>query len=278
MRILVTGGAGSIGSEVVRHCVRQGHAVRVLDICEESIWSLKLERPEIDAMIGDVQSLDDVRRACDGQDVVIHCAAMKHVDLCERNPSLARRVNVDGTINVTLCHDRVVFISTDKAIEPSSVMGRTKREAERHVLEVGGNVVRFGNVIGSRGSLVPMVLRCAELGKPIALTDARMTRFFMTAQECVTLINEAATSEQRSGLFSPINPASCRVKDFIEVCRDMFAPGLEIVTTGIRPGERLHEPMELRSGEIVWSNHHAMKRTEIYGLLKAAGVAKREAA
>lgn len=274
MKILVTGGAGSIGSECVRHFVAQGHLVRVLDINEEGLWSLAAELPNVEIMLGDVCDVSDVRRACVGADAVIHCAALKHVDLCERSSGVARRVNVQGTMNVLFCHDRVVFISTDKAIQPTSIMGRTKQEAESHVIEAGGNVVRFGNVIGSRGSLVPMVLRCKELGRPIPLTDKRMTRYFMTASECVLLIREALESTMHGQLFSPINPAACNVAAFVEVCRDALAPELAIEERGPRPGERLHEPMQLRSGEIVWSNERVMPKSDIHGLLVAAGVAK----
>src|SRR5688572_3786307 len=105
--ILVTGAAGSIGSEVVRRLLRDGHAVRAFDISEEGLWALKAERPQVETVLGDVQSLDDVSNAVEGAEVVIHCAALKHVDLCERSPAIARRVNVQGTHAVVQAASRV---------------------------------------------------------------------------------------------------------------------------------------------------------------------------
>lgn len=256
--ILVTGGAGSIGSELVRKLASDGQSVRVMDISEEGLWSLKAELPETDIQLGDVQSLDDVRRACQGVSSVVHCAALKHVDLCEQSPAIARHVNVDGTTHVLLAASeadaRVVFVSTDKAIEPVSVMGQTKQQAEQLVIQAGGNVVRFGNVIGTKGSLLPMVLRCKALGKNISLTDGRMTRFFMSTHDAIGLIQEAMNANQGGRVFTPLNPRSASVASFVWTCVRKFAPELDVVITGMRPGERLHEPMQMRDGEIVWSD------------------------
>lgn len=279
--ILVTGGAGSIGSEVVRHLVAQGEPVRVLDISEEGLWRLKAELPQVGTMLGDVQSSDDVRVACDAVTVVVHCAALKHVDLCERSPAIAHRINVGGTANVLKeSHGRVVFVSTDKAIQPESVMGRTKALAEHLVLEAGHNVVRFGNVIGTKGSLLPMVLRCKELGRPIPLTDARMTRFIMTAQDAVGLVVEAVNANQGGRVFSPHDPRACNVSTFVWACRNLLAPELDIQIVGMRPGERLHEPMQKRSGEIVWSNQPEvqMQQWEVEELITHVALRERRAA
>lgn len=276
MRICITGGAGSIGSELARACAARGDAVSVLDISEESLWSLKMELPQVEIHLGDVQSPDDVRPAVRGADVVVHCAAMKHVDLCERSPAIAHRVNVEGTMAVlqALGKTRFVFVSTDKAIQPISVMGRTKAEAEKRCLAHGANVVRFGNVIGTRGSLVPTVIRCRDLSIPIKLTDARMTRFFMSTDEAVALMLQAAEADVRGATFVPAQPQSAIVKHFIECARDVHAPGLEIRTVGARPGERLHEPMDCPAG-LRWSNETEllMGREAIFEMLEeAAGV------
>jgi FlaA1/EpsC-like NDP-sugar epimerase len=258
MKLLITGGAGSIGSEVVRHYVAQGHDVRVLDISEEGLWSLKSELPQVETLLGDVQSLDDVRTAVNGCSVVVHAAALKHVDLCERSPAVAQRVNVDGTANVCICADlagaKLVFISTDKAINPVSVMGQTKLKAESIALGCGANAVRFGNVIGTKGSLLPHVIRCSKLGMPIKLTHPEMTRWFMQVEEAVALIQEAVDSQEHGKVFTPVNPRACLISRFIEQCRQTFAPTLRVEQGEIRPGERLHEPMQLRNGEIVTSD------------------------
>lgn len=265
MKYVITGGAGSIGSEVARRLAKEGRPVRVFDISEEGLWSIKAELPQVETVLGDVQSLDDVSNAVQGASVVIHCAALKHVDQCERSPAIAHRVNVGGTLNVIrACESgcaRLVVVSTDKAIDAVSVMGRTKAEAEQYAIIAGANVVRFGNVIGTRGSLVPMVLRCINKGLPVPLTDSRMTRFFMTADDAVDLIMEAAESEKRCTIFAPMRPRACNVHRFINACYASREADCKHI--GLRPGERLHEPMQLRSGAVVWSNDLGAQMTEI---------------
>jgi FlaA1/EpsC-like NDP-sugar epimerase len=260
--ILITGGAGSIGSEVARRLIADGEDVRVADINEESLWNLRAECPSAEYMLADC--LHDAARILSGADAVVHCAACKHVDLCEQNPVMAHRVNLDATIAMLResFPRRFVFLSTDKAIEPSSIMGYSKKIAEQETLRCGGNVVRFGNVIGTRGSLVPMVRRCAERGVPIPLTEPEMTRWMMPVSEAVELILEALRTPSKSRVFGPREPQAVQIGRFVELCRDELAPGAPIVRGGSRPGERLHEPMELRTGRIVWSNDPAYVMTD----------------
>lgn len=281
--ILVTGGAGSIGSEVARHLARMGAGVRVLDINEEGLWSLKMELPDVDVFLGDVRSAFDLHSAMRDVDWIIHCAALKHVPFCEQNSTMAWAVNFEGarTVMEAAKDRRVVFVSTDKAIEPTSVMGKTKRAAEAWTIGHGGNAVRFGNVIGTRGSLLPMVLRCKELGRPIPLTDPTMTRWFMTAQDAVGLIVEALNASQGGQTFTPHNPKACNVSTFVWACRNLLAPQLDIKIVGMRPGERVHEPMQLRSGEVVWSNddRFQMTLTQVHEVIAfAQGMLPMEAA
>jgi UDP-N-acetylglucosamine 4,6-dehydratase len=208
--------------------------------------------------------------------MVVHAAACKHVDFCELNPAMAWRVNVNGTKNVCAHagRRRVVVVSTDKAIEPTCVMGRTKQEAEHIAISSGANVAVFGNVLGTRGSLVPMVLRCAKLGRPIPLTDPRMTRFFMTIDQACHIIFEGLFGDLVSNVLVPEEPRSAFVWKLLEVCRDELAPGAEIVRVGARPGERLHEPMRRGDDSLVWSNERAclMTRSQIRGMLVQARI------
>jgi len=267
---VITGGAGSIGSEIVRRLVREDVRVRVADIDEEAIWALRAEVPEAEYLPADC--LHDARRIVDGADCVIHCAALKHIDLCEANPALARRVNVLATVALLQALPSsvpFVFISTDKAIRPIWVMGHTKRIAEAEVLAVRGNVVTFGNVLGTRGSLVPAVKRWGALGKPIPLTDPRMTRWMMRVDEAVDLVLAASDAPRAGTRFVPREPRAVNIGEFIHICRDRLAPGSLIVRTGARPGERLHEPMRLVDGGIVWSDDldYAMGREEMCVLI-----------
>lgn len=278
MKILVTGGAGSIGSEVVRRLVSDGHFVRVMDINEESLWSLRCELPDIDVRLSDVCNAEWMMKAMDGMDRIVHCAAAKHIDLCESSPEYAEHINVGGMASLanarfnTNKNRPCVVVSTDKAIMPESVMGRTKEKAERVAIGIGCNVVRFGNVIGTRGSLVPMVQRCAQLGRPIPLTDPNMTRWMMGVDEAVELIYEALFTDERGRTFGPARPQAVNIGRFVEVCRDELAPDCQIVKTGMRPGERLHEPMQLRNGSTVWSKspEHAMSEADMLHLIEQA--------
>lgn len=275
MRILVTGGAGSIGSECARRLLALGHAVRIVDVNEEGLWLLSTELPRIDCVLGDVQFPEDLAAALDGMEAIIHCAAYKHVHFCERSLLACNRVNADAVrLLMEMAHGRrVVLLSSDKAVGPHCAMGRAKRWAESVVIQRGGNgsVVRFGNVIGSRGSLVPAVLRYKALKRPIPITDERMTRFFMGIREAVDLILAALGYPEPGQTVVPEAVRSAKVLEFLEVCRDAIAPECEIERVGARPGERLHETMELRDGTRVRSDEPAclMTRDEISGLLRA---------
>ena len=247
MTTLITGGAGSIGSEVVRHLSDLGEPVRVMDINEEGLWSLACEIPDLDIRLGDVQYIGDVERAMDGCSRVVHCAAYKHVHLCEASPEAAYRVNVMGTMNVMKAAEgrRVVLLSTDKASQATSVMGQTKRTAE-WVITSSSNAcyTRFGNVIGSRGSLVPAVIRYRDMGRAIPLTDPDMTRFFITIEDALGVIMRGLECRSPGYVaLSRVQLRSARIGDFLEVCRDIFAPGLPIEEIGARPGESTHESM-----------------------------------
>jgi FlaA1/EpsC-like NDP-sugar epimerase len=255
-RVLITGGAGSIGSEVARALVGGGTRVRILDTNEEGLWRIHAELP-VEVMLGDVQAWQDVERAAIEVDAIVHCAAYKHVTFCEDNYIAARRVNVYGTENVVAaaCLRRIVYVSTDKAIHPTCVMGRTKARGEEIALKAdNANVVRFGNVLGSRGSLLPAILRYSRLGRAIPMTDPDMTRFFMPVHEAVSLIMQALRSTKAGKMFSPPRPRSARIGEFLEVTRRMLAPLTKIVQIGARDGERQHEYLELPDGEIVCSD------------------------
>ena len=263
-RVLVTGAGGSIGSEIVRQvCSFEPAAVIALDNDEthlhETVLRVGNENGYITPVLCDIRDADKVVRVMLDQapEVVFHAAALKHVPVLEHFPEEAVFTNVLGTKNVLdavaqVGADRFVLISTDKAVEPSSVMGATKRVAEmltqlanRRQDGCVYTAVRFGNVLGSRGSVVPTFVHQIHSGGPVTITDPAMTRFFMTVPEAVQLVLQSATLAEGGEVFVLDMGEPVKVMD---LARRMIrlaglVPGrdIEVSVTGIRPGEKLHE-------------------------------------
>jgi FlaA1/EpsC-like NDP-sugar epimerase len=261
-RVLITGAGGSIGSEIARQVAACGPAVLIaLDHDESHLFDMA-------ASIGDgkvIQVLADIRDpivmhrifARHRPELVFHAAAHKHVPILEDHPVEAVRTNVLGTANLLAAAEaveveRFVFISTDKAVEPSSIMGASKRLGEQLVLgdpTPGAThaAVRFGNVLGSRGSVVPTFARQIAEGGPVTVTDARMTRYFMSIEEAVQLVLQAAALAQGGELFVLDMGEPVRILDLAE--RMIRLAGLrvgadiEVQVIGMRPGEKLEEEL-----------------------------------
>lgn len=246
-KILVTGGAGSIGSAVAKRLSSDGYAVRVMDTNEEGLHSLSITNPEIEGRLLDVQFIEDAQEAMKGVSAVVHAAAYKHVTTCEKDEAPALRVNWGGAVRVCqqACGRRFVFVSTDKALKHTSIMGYTKAKAERGIMTYPNTaIVRFGNVLGSSGSLLPAILRYVAADKPIPITDPKMTRFFMLINEAVDMILAALWSKACK-VYSPAELKSANIEQFINVCCDLYAAGHPVEIIGSRPGEKLHEIMEI---------------------------------
>lgn len=264
--ILVTGGAGSIGSEIVRMLLKfNPKVIRVLDINETGLFELEqeLKSEKLRLFVGDIRDKDRLKRAIEGVDIVFHAAALKHVPLCEYNPFEAVKTNVVGTqnlIDVALDKEveKFITISTDKAVNPINVMGATKLLAERITTAANlykGNrrtafsVVRFGNVLNSRGSILPLIKNQIKKGGPVTLTDPRMTRFVMSIHDAVMLVLKAGMLAKGGEIFILKMPA-IKVLDLIEVVVEELAPkygysrrDMKIDIIGIRPGEKLFEEL-----------------------------------
>ncbi len=264
--ILVTGGAGSIGSEIVRVLLRfDPRVVRVLDINETGLFELEheLKSEKIRSFIGDIRDKDRLRRAIEGVDVVFHAAALKHVPLCEYNPFEAVKTNVVGTqnlIDVALEEEveKVITISTDKAVNPINVMGATKLLAERLTTaanlykgkrKTAFSVVRFGNVLNSRGSLLPLIKNQIKNGGPVTLTDPNMTRFVMSIHDAVNLVLKAGMLAKGGEIFILKMPA-VNILDLVEVIVEELASkygyspdDIKVKIIGKRPGEKLFEEL-----------------------------------
>ena len=266
-QVLITGAGGSIGIELCRQVARWGpSSLILLGHGENSIFESLLEMEEnfpslpIHAVIADVRDLDRLNIVFDNlrPQVVFHTAAHKHVPLMEANIEEAVTNNILGTRNiveVSLNYDveRLVLISSDKAIRPSSIYGATKRLSELLVLNAAHqsgrqfSVVRFGNVLGSRGSVVPLFERQIARGGPITITHPDMERYFMTIPEAVYLVLQASTMGQGGEVFVLNMGEQVRILDLAEdiIRLSGLEPGtdIEIMFTGIRPGEKLSEEL-----------------------------------
>ena len=271
--VAITGGAGSIGSELARQvCRSKPRRVLLLEQAESPLYFVHLElqerHPELDIVpvMVDVANHRQLERVFEQHrpDYVLHAAAYKHVPMMEANVAEAVRNNVIGTWAVAECAvrygaEKVVMISTDKAVNPSSVMGATKRAAERLVLEwpdfqrsaTDFRVVRFGNVLGSNGSVIPLFKQQIAAGGPLTVTHPETTRYFMTIPEAVQLVLQAASLPETQGSIAMLEMgAPVRILEMAEHL--VRLSGLEpyadipIVFTGLRPGEKLHEELTPR--------------------------------
>lgn len=204
MRILVTGAAGSIGSELVRQCAANGDTVYCLDNNEVAVFDqieeLKLEGKDVCGRVGDIRNTDTLETVFSDfkPELVFHAAAYKCVTPMEQEPKESIDVNVIGTYNVMSAAkrhgvERLVYISTDKAASMNCVMGASKKMGEILARNFGYVAVRFGNVIGSRGSVIPLWQSQMSKGLPITITDERCERFFMSISDAVGLVREAAS-------------------------------------------------------------------------------------
>jgi FlaA1/EpsC-like NDP-sugar epimerase len=277
--VLVTGAAGSIGSELCRQILRHGPSKLVaLDWAETPLHDLMLElnsgpQKQIVPELGDVTDFVRIRSvfAEHAPDVVFHAAALKHVPVCEDHPREAIRVNVGGTRTVAraaTCSGTGVFvlISTDKAVNPSSVMGSTKRAAELTIqgLQSEGGptrfaAVRFGNVLGSNGSVLRIFKNQIQKGGPLTVTHPDMRRFFMTIPEAVELVLQAAMQGVGGEVFEldmgqPVKIVDL-ANDFIRLSGLTPGRDIDIQFTGMRPGEKLFEELYLHSETVEPTSH-----------------------
>ncbi len=288
--IMVTGAGGTIGGELARQCAALRPATLTLyDSSEYNLYRIDLRLREQHADLNIVTQLGDVRDAAKlekavksaAPDIIIHAAALKHVPLMEANPNEAILTNVRGALNAARAAveanvKRFVFISTDKAVDPDNVMGATKRVAEiciRRALKdsnVAGAMVRFGNVLGSSGSVVPLFERQIARGGPVTVTDENVTRYFMTVSEAAKLVLHAGALQEiagEAGLFLLDMGEPIRIEELAEAMIRMkgLVPGedIKIIHTGLRPGESLHESLTYP--------HEKITVTAVEGVQRVAG-------
>lgn len=271
--VLVTGGGGSIGSELCRQvCTVAPERVVIFDVYENDAYML---RNELLSEYFDIDIVIEIGSVCDESrlrdvfqkhhpSVVFHAAAHKHVPLMEACPREALHNNVFGTLNTVRIADefgvkRFIFISTDKAVNPTSVMGATKRFCEMIVCSRSGSVthfaaVRFGNVIGSNGSVVPLFKKQIENGGPVTVTDKRVVRYFMTVSEAAELVLEAGAMAHRGELYvldmgNPVKIWDIAV-NMISLAGLEAGRDIEIKEIGLRPGEKLYEELLVKPEQV----------------------------
>ena len=255
--VLITGGTGSLGKSLISHLLENTSARRIAIFSRDELKQHHLREKyqnndRLRWFLGDIRDPDRLKRAFNGVDYIIHAAALKQVDTGEYNPMEFIKTNVLGSQNVIEASidagvKKLVALSTDKASSPINLYGATKLTADK--LFVAANnysqsygtkfaVVRYGNVMGSRGSVIPMFQECARLGKPMPLTDKRMTRFWISLDQAVNFIMDSFRIMEGGELYVPRIP-SMKLVDLANA----ISPGTEITEIGMRPGEKLHEEM-----------------------------------
>lgn len=276
--VVVTGGAGSIGSEIVRQiCTYDYKSLIIIDQAESALYDLQQELKQnghhnFVPIVGDIRDKNRMNTIFQeyNPNLVFHAAAYKHVPLMEYNSYEAIKINIAGTkvicdLSVSYHVDKFVFISTDKAVNPTNVMGATKRIAEMYIdcLQQQNKTkfitTRFGNVLGSNGSVIPLFKKQIEKGGPLTVTHKEVTRFFMTIPEASQLVLEAGAMGDGGEIFIFDMGESVKIfdlaKNMIKLSGLKYPEDIDIKVTGLRPGEKLYEEL-LANGEGMLPTYH----------------------
>ncbi|MFP4332836.1 MAG: polysaccharide biosynthesis protein, partial [Campylobacterales bacterium] len=278
--ILITGGGGSIGSEIASQCAKMGaKSIRLVDSSEYNLYAIgeDLSNYPIKLTLGSVceKELLDAIFSEDKPEIVIHAAAYKHVPLVEANIAEAIKNNILGTkncIDVAIAHSvqKIVLISTDKAVRPTNVMGATKRVCELYAQNVDSKAseivsVRFGNVLGSRGSVIPKFKKQIKNGGPITVTHKDVKRYFMMIKEACALVLQAASIARGGEIFILDMGEPVKISELAKKMLRLYnRDDIEIVYTGLRPGEKLYEELLIDESDkkTAYESIHVAKETE----------------
>ena len=252
--VLVTGGTGSFGKKFIKILLEEKQPKKIIIFSRDELKQHEMQvggynQENLRYFIGDIRDRERLVRALHGVDIVVHAAALKQVPACEYNPMEAIKTNIMGTANVVEAAldagvKKVLMVSTDKAVSPANLYGATKLAAEKLTIQsnayAGGSAtrfscVRYGNVVGSRGSIVPLFLK-QRAGGRITVTDDRMTRFWLSLEQGVRFVITCIEQMEGGEVFIP-QITSTKVVDLAKA----IAPSAEIEIIGIRPGEKLHE-------------------------------------
>jgi UDP-N-acetylglucosamine 4,6-dehydratase len=274
--ILVTGGTGSFGKRFIKTIIERYRPRRLIvfsrDEFKQSVMQVHYNQPAMRYFLGDVRDYKRLMQAMEDVDIVVHAAALKQVPALEYNPGEAIKTNVLGTENVieaALAHnvEKVIALSTDKAAAPVNLYGATKLTAEKLAISANNfagkrdtriSVVRYGNVIGSRGSVIPLFQKLRDEGaSELTVTDPKMTRFLLTLQQSVDFVVDCADRIWGGETFIPKIPSAT-----IGTIAEAVAPGMKQTTVGIRPGEKLHEVLclpDTARETIEYDRHYVIK-------------------
>ncbi len=290
-RILITGACGTVGSELFRILLTDGqyHPSEVIGVDNSESRLFFMDQTYLNDsrsrfVLADVRDIEKIKRVMNGIDMVFHAAALKHVVMCERSPFEAVQTNIHGVQNIIKAAienhvSKVIFTSSDKAVNPTNVMGTSKLMGERLVTAANsnnftGNTIfastRFGNVLGSSGSVIPIFQKQIEKGGPVTLTDSGMTRFVMNIEAAARLVIDSAAIARGGEVFITKMPV-IRISDLARVMIDELAPvyghdpgDVRIVEIGVKPGEKLYE--ELMSIE---ETRRAVELAQYFSVLPA---------
>ena len=283
---LITGGTGSFGNTMLERLLKT-NVDRIVcfsrDESKQYLMQQAISDKRVKYIIGDIRNFDSVKRAMDGIDYLFHAAALKHVPISESFPLEFTKTNILGSHNVLRAANetrvkKAIFLSTDKAVSPINAMGMTKAMMEKIVRseENPGTTVscvtRYGNVIGSRGSVIPQFIGDIKSGNPIKVTNLNMTRFMMSLQESVDLVMYALSEGKAGDLFVQKSPAT-KVQNIVESLTAMLSMGPpDILEIGVRPGEKLHETL-LSEEEMYFASENE-KFFKVPSIVKSPDLAK----
>ncbi|MDI3474195.1 MAG: UDP-N-acetylglucosamine 4,6-dehydratase/5-epimerase [Candidatus Woesearchaeota archaeon] len=256
-RILITGGTGSWGNVLVERILKDFSPKKIIIYSRGELRQVSMKRrlnnPKLEFVIGDVRNKERLNLLCKESDIIFHLAALKHVTVCEENPTEAIDINIKGTENVVNCAienniEKVVYVSTDKAVAPINLYGVTKAASERLIVNANlrngktiFSCIRAGNVMGSSGSVIPLFRKQIALNNMITVTDEGMTRFIMSLEEAIGLLLKAAELSIGGEIFVMQMPG-IKVMDLAKVmAKELGDKNTKIKITGIRPGEKIDE-------------------------------------
>lgn len=283
--MLVTGAGGSIGSELCRQILKfKPQKLVMIDIYENTLYEVEMELRQknknapietIIASVRDMKRIDEIFSKYKPQ-IVFHAAAHKHVPLMENSAEEAIKNNVFGTYNVAMCSDKYnvekfTFISTDKAVNPTSIMGASKRICEMIIQSMNEKsntiftAVRFGNVLGSHGSVIPLFKKQIEEGGPVTVTHKEITRFFMLIPEAVGLILQSVTFANNGEIFVLDMGEPVKIYELAKTLIKLSGKNVPIEVVGLRKGEKLYEELLMSEEGLIKTLHEKIMISKIKG-------------